>query len=111
MIEIHLKQLVFTYDACRAGSKNKEKMQKFKEKVDSRYTYQNKLDKALFQLDVAYGAYKDLTRRTASNKVLHGKTFEIYSYHKYSRYQRRPSSIVYKAFDEKLKGSDTAIKS
>ena len=59
---------------------------------------------------MAYDGFKDFTRRTAFNKVSHDKTFEIYSHYICSEYQRRPSSIVYKAFDEKFKGGDTAIK-
>ena len=41
--------------------------QKFKETGDSRYIYRNELDKACFQHDMAYGDFKDLTRRTASD--------------------------------------------
>ena len=51
--------------------------QKFKETGDSRYTYQNKLDKACFQDDMAYGDLKDLTRGTDSDKMLHDKAFNI----------------------------------
>ena len=32
--------------------------------------YQNKLDKACFQHDMAYGYFEDLTRRTASGEML-----------------------------------------
>ena len=38
-------------------------MQKFKETGDSRYIYQNKLDKACFQYDMAYGDFKDLPKK------------------------------------------------
>ena len=48
MPEMHLKQPVFTYDACGPFTKNKERIQKFKETEDSRYTYRNELDKACF---------------------------------------------------------------
>ena len=47
-------------------SKKKERIQKFKETEDSRCIYQNELDKTCFQLDVVYGDFKDLTRKTAS---------------------------------------------
>ena len=40
---------------------------------DSSYTYQNELDKACFQHDMAFGDFKDLTRRTDSNKILRVK--------------------------------------
>ena len=36
---------------------------------DSRYIYQNELDKAYFQHDLAYGDFKYLPRRTASDKL------------------------------------------
>ena len=57
--------------------KHKEKTQKFKQTGDSQYTYQNKLDKACFQPDISYRDFKDLARRTASEKILHDKTFNI----------------------------------
>ena len=41
------------------------------------YIYQNELDKACLQHDMTYGGFKDLTRRTASNKRLHDKGFNI----------------------------------
>ena len=49
MPEINLRQPGFTYSACRLFTKNKERIQKFKETRDSRYIYQNELDKACFQ--------------------------------------------------------------
>ena len=59
--EMHLKQPGFT--------KNKERIQKFKETVDTKYIYRSELDKACFQHDMACGYFKDLARRTASDKV------------------------------------------
>ena len=53
--------------------KNKGRIQTFKETGDSRYIYQNELDKACFQHDMLYGGFKDLTRRTASDKILRVK--------------------------------------
>ena len=63
MPEMHLRQPGFTYSACGPFTKNKGRIQKFKKAGDSRYIYQNKLDKAYFQHDMAYGDFKDLTRR------------------------------------------------
>ena len=57
--------------------KNKERIQKFKETGDSLYIYQNELDKVYFQHDTAYGDFKDLTRRIASDKILRDKAFNI----------------------------------
>ena len=70
MPEMHLKQLRFTYSACGPFTKNKERTQKFKETEDLRYIYQNKLNKTCFPHYMTYVAYKDLPRRTTSNKVL-----------------------------------------
>ena len=41
----------------------------FKETGDTNYIYRNKLDKAYFQHDIAYGYFEDLARRTKSGKV------------------------------------------
>ena len=67
MPEMHLKQPEFTYSPYRPFTKSKEKIQKFKETGDSRCIYQNKLDKASFQHDKAYGYFKDLAGRVASD--------------------------------------------
>ena len=77
MPEMHLKQPRFAYSACGTFAKNKERILKFKGTRDSRYIYQNELDKACFQDDMAYGSFKDLTRRTDSDKILHVKAFFI----------------------------------
>ena len=58
-------------------TKNKERIQKFKETGDTIYIYKNELDKACFEDDMAYGDFKDLARRTASGKVLRDKAFNI----------------------------------
>ena len=92
MSEMHLRQ-PFT--------KNKERIQKFKETGDSRYIYQNKLYKACFQHDMAYGDFRDLTRRTAFDKTLRDKAFSIAKIPKYDGHQRGIPSMVYKFFDQK----------
>ena len=58
MPEMHLKQQAFIYSACGPFTKNKERIQKFKETGDTCYTYKNELDKACFQHDIAYGFKK-----------------------------------------------------
>ena len=50
MSEIHLKQLEFTYSACKPFTKNKKRIEKFKETGKSRYIYQKELDKAMICL-------------------------------------------------------------
>ena len=77
MPEMHLKQAGNTYSACGPVSKNKERIQKFKETGGTNYIYKNELDKACFQHDVAYGGFKDSARIAGSDKVLRDKTFNI----------------------------------
>ena len=77
-------------------------MQNLKKTRDSRYIYQNELDKACFQHDMAYGDFKDLTRRTTSDKILRDKAFNIAKNPKYNKYQKGLASMVYKCFDKRL---------
>ena len=53
MPEMHLKQPGFTYCVCGPFTKNKKRIQKFKETGDTSYIYKNDLDKACFQHDMA----------------------------------------------------------
>ena len=68
MSEMHLKQPGFIHSACGPFTKTKERVQKFKETGDTKYAYKNELDKACFQHDMAYGEFKNLAKRTASDK-------------------------------------------
>ena len=68
MPEMHLRQPGFTYGAWGPFTENEERIQKFKETGDSKYIYQNELDKACFQHDMAYRDSKDLTRTITSDK-------------------------------------------
>ena len=63
MPEVHLIQSGFTYNACGPFTK-------VKEIGDTKYIYENELYKACFQHNMAYSDFKDLARRTVSNKVL-----------------------------------------
>ena len=51
--EMHLKQPGFTYSACGPFTKSKKRIKKIKETGDLISIYQNKLDKACFQGDMA----------------------------------------------------------
>ena len=105
MPEMYLRQPGFTYSACGPFTKNKERIQKFKETGDTSYIYKNELDKACFQHDMAYGDFKDIKRRTASDKMFRGKAFNIAKNPKYDGYQRGLAFMVYKFFDKKSSGS------
>ena len=68
--EMHLRQHIFTYSACGPFTKKrKEWIQKFQETGDSGYIFQNQLDKTCLEHDKTCGNLKDLTRRTASDKI------------------------------------------
>ena len=100
--EMHLNQPVFTYIACGSFTKNKEVIQKFMQTGNTDYIYKNDLDKASFEHDMAYGQYKDLTKRTKSGRVLRDKDFKIASNPKYDVYQRGLASMVNNFFDKKI---------
>ena len=96
---MHLKQPRFTYSIYSGRfTKNKERIRKFKEAGDTSYIYKNELDKVCFQHDMAYGYFKDLERRTASDKVLKDKAINIAKNPKYDGYNRGLPSMVYKFF-------------
>ena len=80
MPEIHLRQPQFTYSAFGPFTKHE---QKFKKAGDTNYIYMNELDKACFTHDAAYSDSKDLTKRTAADKVLKNKAFDIAKNPKY----------------------------
>ena len=104
MPEMHLRQPGFTYSACGPFTKNKERIQKFTETRDTSYIYKNELDKACFQHDMAYGDFKDLTKKIIADKILRDKAFKIASDQKYDGHQRGLASMVYKFFDKKSSG-------
>ena len=54
---------------------------------------------------MVYGDFKDLGKRTDSNKVLRDKAFNIAKNPKYDGYQKGLASMVYKFFDKKSAGS------
>ena len=53
---------------------------------------------------MAYGDFKDLNRRTTSDKILLNKAFNIAKNPKYDGYQSGLASIVYKSFDKETWG-------
>ena len=111
MPEMHLRQPQCVYSACGLFTKNKERIQKFKETGDRSYIYKNELDKVCFRYDMAYGDFKDLAKRTAADKVLRDKAFKIASDQRYGEYQRRLASMVYKFFDKMSQGSGRPLSS
>ena len=87
--------------ACGLFTKNTQKIKKLKEIGDSRYIYQNKLDKGCFQNDMVHGDFKDLPRTKASDKGLSYKSFDITKNRKYDENQHALVSEFYNFFDKK----------
>ena len=54
---------------------------------------------------MTYGDFKDLKRKTQSDKFLKDKAFSIANNLKYNGYQRGLASMLYTFFDKKSKGS------
>ena len=69
----------------------------------------SKQAKFCFQHDTAYKNFKDLPRRTDSDKIFHNKPFNIAKTPNYDTYQRGHASMVYKFLDKKSAGG--AVKS
>ena len=75
--EMHLKQPVFTYSVCVLFTKKEERIQKFKKTGNTKYIHKNEQDRACFQHGMAFGDVKDLARRTAPDKFLRNKAYNI----------------------------------
>ena len=58
---------------------------------------------------MAYGDFKDLAKRTASDKVLRDKAFNIAKKSRYDGYQRRLASMVFKFFDKNTAGGGATM--
>ena len=72
-----------------------------KQELQASYIYKNEIDKVCFQYDMAYGNFKELKRRTASDKILRDKAFNIAKNPKYDGCQRGVASMFYNFFDKK----------
>ena len=91
MLKMHLRQPGLTYSDCGLKTNNK----KIKEAGDSRYFYQNEPDKGCFQHDMTYGDFKHLPRKTAADKVLPDKAFNVAKNPNFYGCQRILASMVY----------------
>ena len=94
------------YAAYGAVTKNKTRIQKFKETLNPQYIHQKRLEKARFQHDIAYGYFKEWRRRRTSGRLSRDKRFNIANSLKYDAYQRDNFSMVYRFFDKKSSGSN-----
>ena len=87
MSEMHLKQPGLTYNACGPFTIKYKINEKIQRNWRFRNIYQNKLDQACFQHDMASGWFKDLNRRRTADKVLHDKAFNLDKNLKCNSYQ------------------------
>ena len=71
------------------------KNEKTKETGNLTYIYKNALNKACFQHKMAYGDFKDLNRRTISDKVLRGKASSTTKNQNDGGYQRGLASPIH----------------
>ena len=81
--------------------KTKEEYKTLKKQEIQDIFTKTELDKACFQHDMAYRDFKDLSKRTASDKVLIDKAFKIASNLKDDGYQGGLASIVSTFFHKK----------
>ena len=63
--------------------KTNKKNSKIQRNRDSTYIYQNELEKAWFQHDMAHGDFIELSRKTSSDKALRDEAFNIAKNPKY----------------------------
>ena len=110
MPEAHLKDLkVATCSACGPFTQHKDRINKFIQTSDTHYIYKNELDKACFAHDVPYSDFKDTKNRTAADKILRDKAYEIAKDPKYYGSQKDLASMVYKFFDKRTSGSGVTM--
>ena len=71
-----------------------------------KHNYQNKLNKACFQHDLAYGNCNNLPWRTSSDKILCDIPFKTASNPKDGKFQGNLTSMVWKRFVKGASGKD-----
>ena len=67
--------------------------------------YRNLKEQEIHDIFIKNDIVFNITRRTASDKILCDKAFDIAKYPKYDGYQRGLASMVYTVFDKKNSGS------
>ena len=85
--------------------KYKQRIQKFEKTGDSQCIYQKKQIKLVLHMIWLMREFKDIARRTASDRILRDKAFNTAKSPKYDGYQRVLASVFYKFFDKKTPGS------
>ena len=95
MPEMLLKDLsVGTYRACGPFTRHMDRINKFIQTSDINYIYKNELDKACFAHDAAYSDFKEIKNRTAADKILRDKAYEIAKDPRYYGVQRGINFLI-----------------
>ena len=110
MINLCLKCILNNRDLLAVLVDHLLKTKKELRNLNANYIFKNELDKACLQHDMVYGDFKDLMKRTASDKVLRDNAFNIAKNPKYDGYQRELPSMVFKFFDNKMAGGGINIE-
>ena len=77
---MHLRQSALTYSACGPFTKNKKEYKKLRKQGIQDIFYENKIEKACFQHNMAYADFKDLPRKIISDNVFIYIYIYIYIY-------------------------------
>ena len=104
MPEFRLKQLAFTQSPCGPFTKNRERIQEFRETGNLKHLYRN-----AHAHDAIYSDSKDLVKITISDKILKDKADEIAKNCEHNGCQRALASMAYKFYDKKV-GSRIIVK-
>ena len=93
------------YSACGPFTRHQKRIDMFMKDGRLSHILKNRLDAACFQHDSTYAEYKDRVNRIQSDIVLKNKALKIATDPRVNGCQRGLTSIVYKFFNERTKGS------
>ena len=106
MPEMHLwDPKVKKYSACGPFTRHQKRNDMFMTDGRLSHVLKNRLGAACFQHDSAYAEYKGRANKRQSDIVLKNKALKIATDPRVNGYQRRLASMVYKFFNERIKGS------
>ena len=106
MPELHLwDPKVKNYSAYGPFTRYQQRIDQFMRDGRLSHIAKNKLDAACFHHDSAYSKYKGSVNRRQSDIVLKNKALKIAVDPKVNGYQRTLAAMVYKLFNERIKGS------
>ena len=92
MSKLHLRQPEFIDIVSGLFTLHRKMIKKLKETDYLNYIYQNKLDNACFIYEVVYAGSKYLVKRTASDKFMKDRAYEIALNPQYDEYWWRSLS-------------------